>query len=50
MSGYLYVWRVAWSARALSHRPDLQDVAGPPMSIIDAFRYAIMVARQVGAI
>ena len=46
----LYVWRVAWSARTLSRRPDLQDAVGPPMSILAAFRYAVMIARQVGAI
>lgn len=48
MQGWAYVWRVAWAARQLSRRHP--DVAGPPMSIIGAFRYAIMIGRQVGAI
>jgi hypothetical protein len=47
IDGLQYVWRVAWSARAISHQ--YPDVCGPPMTVVAAFRYAFMIAWQVRA-
>jgi hypothetical protein len=48
-NGWFYVWRVAWSSLKLSRQyPD--GIDGRPMSVVEAWRYAIRVGRQLGEI